>query len=125
MVAILGSDPFGDRLEAVIGDERIRGRAFKIQRVASLAELSEPPGILFVASTDRLEIERAIAAMARLPVLTVGTASGFARRGGMIEFRLTSDRRVAFDINPQAVAGAGLKMSSQLLKIARLVEPLR
>jgi YfiR/HmsC-like len=125
VVAILGPDPFGDRLEAIIGDEKIRGRSFKIQRIVTLTELAEPPQILFIGSTDRVETERALAAVAKSPVLTVGVASGFAKRGGMIEFRLTPDRRVAFDINLQAVASAGLKMSSQLLKIARIVEPLR
>ena len=40
----------------------------------------------------------------------------------MVEFRLTPDARVAFDIDLRTVEQAGLTMSSQLLKIARVVD---
>ena len=63
-----------------------------------------------------------MAAVSDAPVLTVGSVKGFSQRGGMVEFRITPDARVAFDINLRVVERAGLKMSSQLLKIARIVE---
>jgi YfiR/HmsC-like len=122
VIAVVGQDPFGDRLEATIGDETVRGRPLKIERVVKPADLSGVPHILFVGSGNNAEVERALAAVAKAPVLTVGVSKGFARQGGMIEFRLTADSRVAFDINLRAVGAAGLKMSSQLLKIAHIVE---
>jgi YfiR/HmsC-like len=125
VIVVLGQDPFGPRLEATIGDETVRGRPFKIERVLTPADLPASPHILFVGSSDVAEVERALGAVARSPVLTVGVVKGFAQRGGMIEFRLTADSRVAFDINLRAVGASGLKMSSQLLKIARVVEPPR
>jgi YfiR/HmsC-like len=125
VIAIVGVDPFGDRLEATIGDETIRGRSLKIERVAKPADLSAVPHILFVGSADVAEVQRALEAVAKAPTLTVGVFKGFARQGGMIEFRVTADSRVAFDINLRAVGAAGLKMSSQLLKIARIVDPGR
>ena len=122
VIGVLGHDPFGDRLDATIGGETIRGRPVKIVRLGSVSELASPPQILFVGSVDRDEVNRCLSAVAKAPVLTVSSAAGFARRGGMIEFRLTPDRRVAFDINVQAATAVGLKMSSQLLKVARIVE---
>jgi hypothetical protein len=122
VLAVIGPDAFAEKLEATIGGETVRGRPLKIARIAALADLPAPPHILFIASTDPDEVERVLAAAAKAPVLTVGNGGGFAGRGGMIEFRLTPARRVAFDINAQAAANAGLKMSSQLLKIARIVE---
>jgi YfiR/HmsC-like len=122
VVAVVGQDPFGGRLEATIGAETIRGRPLRIERAAKTADLSGVPHILFVGSSDLAEVELALAAVAKSPVLTVGIVKGFARQGGMIEFRLTADSRVAFDINLRAVGTSGLKMSSQLLKIARIVE---
>jgi hypothetical protein len=53
-------------------------------------------------------------------VLTVGDTDGFAQRGGAINFTLQA-RKVRFEINPAAAEQAGLKMSSQLLKLATLV----
>jgi YfiR/HmsC-like len=125
VIVVLGQDPFGNRLEATIGDATVRGRPLRIERVATPADLSVAPHILFIASTALTDVERALAAVQGSPVLTVGILKGFARQGGMVEFRLTADSRVAFDINVRSVGTAGLKMSSQLLKIARVVEGSR
>lgn len=122
LIAVLGPDPFGARLEATIGSETVRGRALKIERVERFADLSGPPQILFVGTTESPEVERVLAAVGRAPVLTVGVRKGFALQGGMIEFRMTPDARVAFDINLRAAEAAGLKVSSQLLKLAHIVE---
>ncbi|MEO8359286.1 MAG: YfiR family protein [Vicinamibacteria bacterium] len=125
VIAIVGPDPFGEKLEATIGDQKVKGHPLKIVRVASASELTTSPQIVFVGAADRYDIDKALTALGKTPVLTVSAANGFARKGGMIEFRLTRDRRVTFDINVQAAASAGLKMSSQLLKIAHIVEPSR
>lgn len=125
VIAVVGRDPFGDRLEATIGQERVRGRSIRIDRAARASELEAPPHVLFVGANDLGEAEGIVAALRDTPVLTVGAVKGFAQHGGMVEFRVTPDARVAFDINLRAVERAGLKMSSQLLKIARVVEPPR
>jgi hypothetical protein len=123
VIGVVGRDPFGSRLEATIGRETVRGRPLRIVRFSRVPEPPELPHILFVGGNDLDEAARAVEAVAPAPVLTVSAVKGFAQRGGMVEFRVTADARVAFDINLRAVERAGLKMSSQLLKIARIVEP--
>jgi uncharacterized membrane protein len=44
----------------------------------------------------------------------------FTERGGMISLRLVG-QKVRFDINMDAAERAGLKLSSQLLRLARVV----
>ena len=58
-------------------------------------------------------------------MLTVGESPRFAARGGMIGFRVTPEGRIAFDINLQRAEQSGLRMRSQLLKLARIVETPR
>jgi hypothetical protein len=53
-------------------------------------------------------------------VLTVGEIEGFARRGGTINFYLEDDK-VRFEINPESTRERGLRMSSQLLALGRIV----
>ena len=53
-------------------------------------------------------------------VLTVGEQEGFAVRGGIVN--LTKEKnKVRFEINLDAAKRAGLKMSSQLLKLAKVI----
>jgi hypothetical protein len=54
------------------------------------------------------------------PIHTVGDVSGFSRNGGMVELFL-QDGKVRFEINLAAARQSRLKISSQLLKVARIV----
>jgi hypothetical protein len=121
-IAVVGRDPFGAELEATLAGSQVQGRPIRVLRASSAAALERPPQILFVAEDDPAEARRALKALRGQPVLTVGETSGFAERGGLIGFRLTDDGRVAFDVNLQLAERAGLKVSSQLLRVARVVE---
>jgi hypothetical protein len=120
-VGVLGDDVFGPALEQAFQGKRVHEHPLRVRRYASLRVLQRPPQVLFVVGDDTAAAERVQRALGRAPVLTVGEAEGFAERGGMIGFRLTPDGRVAFDINLRRVDQAGLRMSSQLLKLARIV----
>jgi len=89
----------------------------------SVAALARPPHLLFVADTDPAAARRALAAVESRPVLTEARRSGFAESGGMIGFRVTPDGRVTFDVNLANAERSGLRVSSQLLRVARVVEP--
>ena len=54
--------------------------------------------------------------------LVVGELEGFVRRGGMISFVVEGDR-VRLAVNPSRAEAAGLRLSSRLLSLARLVPP--
>jgi hypothetical protein len=58
------------------------------------------------------------------PVLTVGDMDQFAQRGGMINLT-TEENRIRFEINVKAIERVGLKASSQLLRLARIVTESR
>lgn len=57
----------------------------------------------------------------QMPVLSIGESDGFAAAGGVIGFFIDGEK-VRFEINNEAAQRAGLKLSSQLLKLARLVK---
>ena len=123
VLAVVGPDPFGHVLEDAIGSRQVRGRAVRIDRYRRSADARhDHPQLLFVAASESREVERALAAVEGAPVLTVGELDAFAEQGGMIGFRITPEGRVTFDINRAEAERAGLKLSSQLLKLARIVE---
>jgi hypothetical protein len=55
-------------------------------------------------------------------VVVAGDAAGFARHGGTIGL-VVEDERVRIEVNPQAAGAAGVRISSRLLGVARLVKP--
>jgi hypothetical protein len=57
---------------------------------------------------------------ARLPILTVGEYPAFLNDGGIIGLRVI-DGKVRFDVNLRQAERVGLRVSSQLLRLARIV----
>lgn len=90
-------------------------------------EQGETPGYsqchaLFVAS-DQMDFIQAAIERYRAPyVLILGEAPGAPRVGVMINFIIREDR-LRFEVNPDAVAEAGLRLSSQLLMSASIYRP--
>ena len=54
-------------------------------------------------------------------VLTVGDMDGFSQAGGIINF-ISVDSKIHFEINVDAAQSVGVKISSQLLKLARIIK---
>ncbi|MCZ7646033.1 MAG: YfiR family protein [Planctomycetota bacterium] len=54
------------------------------------------------------------------PTLAVGKGQEFADGGGMARF-VVRDKKVSFEIDPEAARKSSLKIASQLLSLARIV----
>jgi hypothetical protein len=125
VIGILGDDPFGPMLDRIVADKKINGRGFVVKRLKWSKDLRglRDCNILFVSSSEREHADTVVDAMKSLPVLTIGDAAGFARRGGIINF-LLEDNKVRFEVNVEAAKHADLAVSSRLLTLARIVQQL-
>lgn len=77
--------------------------------------------IAFFPSDGGADIDYALSKLQGMPVLTVGETERFPTRGGMLAL-VTRDQRVRFTVNLAASKTSKLKISSQLLNLATLVE---
>jgi hypothetical protein len=118
-IGVLGEDPFRGALEKVLRGETIRNRRVVVTHSHDLRELAQSH-VLFVGKSERDRVAEVLSGLNSAPVLTVGETEGFARRGGTINFYLEDDK-VRFEINPESTRERGLRMSSQLLALGRIV----
>ena len=118
-IGILGQDPFGKSLDAVVADESVHDRKLVIRRYQSPEQI-ERCQILFISSSEAGHLDRILAALAHRSVLTVGETRDFTTRSGMIGFDV-AQRRVRLRINVAAATAANLTISSQLLRQAEIV----
>jgi hypothetical protein len=119
-IGVLGRDPFGPLLDAAAADSRADGRRLTVVRFASVSEL-RPCHILFIPGGEQRRLAEILRRLGGAPTLTVGEARRFAHGGGIIGFVLV-EGRLRFEINEEAARRAGLKVSSQLLKLATEVQ---
>jgi hypothetical protein len=119
VLCVAGDDSFGNLLDAVVQGKMANGRLLTVRR---LQREDEARGcqILFISSSERNRVRPVLKSLNGASVLTVGETEGFAQQGGMINFTLEVNR-VHFEINVDAAERAGLKISSKLLSLAKIV----
>jgi hypothetical protein len=119
VIGVLGGNPFGEELTAVVEGRNVNGRKIEVRSLKPDADLSAVH-ILFFPAGETGRCAEIIEAAHRTGTLTVGESQPFATAGGIITFTLEGDR-LRFAVNAQAVDRAGLKLSAQLLKLATTV----
>lgn len=118
-IGILGDDPFDGALKTITEEQKVQGRSIVIARAQTPAELKDCH-LVFVSRGGKFKPEELAAAFAGTSTVTVGESPGFAARGGIINFYLRG-ANVAFEINLDAARAKGLKISAQMLSLARIV----
>jgi len=121
VITILGRDPFGASLDQTLQGKAVDSLRVVVRRAATPGDL-EASQIVFISDSERAQVPEILERLEGTATLTVAEMDQFAERGGVIRFRMDGDR-VRLDINPAAAARARLKISSELLKVARIVGP--
>jgi hypothetical protein len=110
-----GDAPIGN-LPDKLADKSAHGTQLMVRCPGSLASLDRcQPVYLSEACHD--QIDNTLVLLHALPVLAVSDMRGFTAVGGIIEFRIISNR-LRFDINRNAAGAACLSISSELLSLA-------
>ena len=118
VVATVGEDPFGGELERAMEEKSVAGHAVVVKHFASAGELGKCH-LLFVPKSEDSRLSAIFDAVGDKPVLTIGDTDAFPWAGGTIRFFLDQDR-IRFEINTDSADKAALKISSKLLKLARI-----
>ena len=121
VIGIIGEDPFGPRFDAALGKESLNGRPFALKRFKTANEAAGCH-ILFVSASESERLPEILEAVRGKGILTVGDQERFAHRGGMLNF-FKEAGKLRFEVNTPAVQASGLKVSSKLLQVARVVTP--
>jgi hypothetical protein len=118
-IGVLGGNPFGTAL-APLNGKIVKGRRLLIKELDSLRD-AQKCQIIFVSSSEKSRLQEIFENLKNARVLTVGETQGFANSGGIINF-VEENNKVRFEINAEAARRTGLNISSELLKLAKLVK---
>ena len=140
VVCVIGFDTLGEALDQIVEGKKIRGRPIVVQRVEKfeigtgaasnsdgnqveedfLTQI-ESSHLLYISRFEEARIDQVIDVIKTRNLLTVSDMPRFAEHGGMIGLVLRKNK-IAFDANPGALKKAEIKVSSKILKLAKIVQ---
>jgi hypothetical protein len=121
VIGIVGYDPFEGGLDRLIEGNTTGNRRLEVRHIsAGDAAALRGCQMIFVSASEQRRLPAILSALQGRPVLVVGESEGFASAGGMFGFALR-ESHLGIEINSGAARQARLKISSQLLNLAKLV----
>jgi hypothetical protein len=119
VIGVFGANPFGPYLTEMAAGRKIKGRSVEIREVSSPDDVGMCH-ILFIAGSQRKSLDRVLEKTSGRPILTVGDVAGFAEKGVLLNF-YSAESNLRFEVNDAVARKSGLKFSSKLMKLARIV----
>jgi len=117
VIGVLGVNSYGGYLEKIVEGRTVQGRPILVRFLPTAAAV-DAVHLLFVPAGEETLLPAD--GWQHTAIVTVGESPDLAARGGMIVFSQVADR-LRFEINLAAAERNGLKISSQLLKLATVV----
>ena len=118
-LCVLHDSASEDALVRLVRGASINGRAVTVSMGAPKAKI-RACHVLYIADVDPDAIVAILEEVKGAPVLTVGDGDTFPQRGGIVGLTV-EDGRMRFAINPDAAQRSGVRLSSKLLSLAKLV----
>jgi hypothetical protein len=119
-IGVLGDDPFGTALDETIQGETVNGHKIAVQHARRFKDLTNCQ-MIFICKSEKGRLKEIMTELDSGAVLSVSEIDGFAEKGGIINFYLDGSK-VRFEINPAVARHDGLKVSSQLLSLGKIIQ---
>lgn len=119
-ICLIGASSIAQPLEAAAKREVANARPIAIERIAKAQEGIGVCQIVFVSEDAGQQFTGEVAAELATKALIVGERPGFAAGPGAINFFM-EEGRVAFEVNQLHAKRAGVRLSSRILRRARIV----
>jgi hypothetical protein len=110
-------------LNELVASSMVNGRAVAISRNVSGPQLRNCQ-ILYVGQMNSSRMSAILEDLRGAPVLTVSNGDDFVRNGGMVGL-FVEDGRMRFAVNPDAAQRAGVRFSSKVLQLAKILKDNR
>jgi len=120
VIGVVGDTPVLTPLRTIAATKKVAERPIALVEIKSLVDY-RPCQLLFVPSGQDAELVKSILRRARgTATLVVGEDESFALKRGHIGFYVDQNN-MKFEINPAGAEKSGLKISSRLLTLGRIV----
>jgi hypothetical protein len=117
VIGVLGANPFKAYTKDIEG-QSVRGKRVIVKQIMTPREAKQCH-VVFIGPSEKDRLSYILSTLSSSSVLTVSDSEGWSKQGVMINFYVEHGS-IRFEVNMDAAKSAGLAVSSQLLKLARI-----
>jgi hypothetical protein len=118
-ISVLGESEIMNPLNEIAKEKKVRGKNMYIKKCLDINDIGLCQ-VLFISHTYTADISSVISTIGNRPILIVTEQKDACEKGAQINFLIAEDK-LKFEINPKAASKAGLKISSELLQHATII----
>ncbi len=118
-IGVLGDTPLLSHLEKMAASKKAGNRPIVIVKFQSVESI-KPTNILFVSNTTSEEIDSLLEKSEKNNSLLITEKEGLGMAGSAINF-VERNGKLAFELNKSSIDNAGLKVSSELSRLAIII----
>lgn len=120
IICVLGRSPFKTFLDEACQNRVTKGRRLQVkysQKVQDLKDCS----VIFLCESEESRLTEILNLLRDKPILTMSDTVKFATQGTMVNLYL-ENKQIRMAVNLTALQRSGLRISSHVLKLAKIVE---
>lgn len=119
LIGVVGNSLIDEPLEEIAKTRKVNNKKIVVKYYKSATDV-EKCNILFISKNCKTPLSEFLEKPELKKTLIVGEKEEFAQNGGGINFVIV-DKKLKFEVNKKSLDDAGLKISSQLLKLAIII----
>ena len=120
IIGVVNSSPITAALEDIARSKTVDSKKIIIRHFYTPEEINDC-NILFISANSKIPLDKILEKTKSKNTLIISEQQGYAKLGSAINF-IVVNAKLKFEANTKAIKSAGLTASSQLLKLAVIVE---
>ncbi len=125
VIGIVGDNAVATELEKIVGNAKMgNNRPIVVKKITASNAIGvlQSYQVLYFSDKETSAIKPLAQKSSKLPVLFIGDGVGVARKSSSISFFKDTASKIKFELNKYSLEEHNLKASSDLLRLATLVE---
>jgi hypothetical protein len=123
-IGVISNNGIGDALIELAKQKLLKQKQTQVSLIENLNDLKQY-NIIYITNSAKHLIPKIIELTKSIPVLLISETKNSAQKGVHINFFKTTDQYLRFEINTNSFTNSHLRVSSRLLKLAKIIEGVK
>ncbi len=120
---VMGDNKVVSRVRELYTQHKIKNKIVEIRYISKLDDVIDCH-LIYIAYSEKDDLSEVVAITAGKPVLTAADSPGFAEEGVLLNLNIKQDK-LRFEINEKSFRESGLRIDPILLRVAKIVNPIK